>query len=464
MRQRLTEVLSLNLACADTIAEGKVVEIVDDLTIAVPTTPASINVVGTVARKKGFLLSNAGNIYGVVPSSVTGGNPAECTIDTGFRERRDDRVAASLGLAVGPFVFDGTGKAVQFTEAKPAVISGTTTGAKAYVATTSTQNNLVTLSYEGGADQVFTIPAGAKTMAQVAALLVGTGFVASVDGTGHLVLTGNDVHKSIAIKAVTGNAYALLGLTVGSTPGAVDAAAVVTGSTTGSKTYYDVTQTENDKVVVAVGSGGDQTFTVTAGSKTMQQVADIINATATDFVASVNSAGKITFTAANDTDSIVVKTVANDAYAALGFTAPATAAATAESHDPAAVRGLAITTPKAAINATIVARATGTITFVDSGVGQNNKLLIQIGDAVAQTFTLTAGEKTQSDIVDALVAATPVGFTVTLSESGHVVFTCGTSATMYIQAITGSAYKVLGMRVGAYAQTPANMIIQTLEY
>ena len=463
MSRSMRECLSLNFACADSIAEGKVVEIVDDLTVAVPTTAASINVVGTVIRKKGFLPSNAGNVYGANRQSVTGGAPAECTVETGFRERRDDRVAGEF-LSVGPFVFGSDGKAYKFTQALPATISGTATGAKTYASATTTENNQVALSYESGPTQTFTIPAGAKTMAQVAALLVGTGFVASVDGSGHLVLTGNDNNKDLEVKAVTGDAYTLLGLTIGVTHGTSDAPAVITGSTTGSKTYYDTTQTENDKVKVTVGSGSDQTFTITAGSKTMQQAADIINATATDFVASVNSAGKITFTAVNDTDSIVVKAVANDAYTNLGFTAPATAAATAADYDPAAIRGIAITTPTAAINATITARATGSITFVDSGADQNNKLLIQIGTAEAQTFTLTAGAKTQSQIATAITNASPVGFTVAVSESGHLVFTCTTSATIHIEAITGSAYRVLGIRVGAYAQTPANMTIQTLEY
>ena len=462
MHKRLTEILSLNFACADTIAEGKVVEIVDDLTIAVPTTAASINVVGTVARKKGYLPSNNSDVYGATPNPTTGGDPAYCTVETGFRERRDDRVAAGP-MTVGPFVFDGNGKAIQFTQALPATISGTATGAKVYASSTTTQNNQVALKYEGGATQTFTIPAGAKTMAQVAALLVGTGFTASVVG-GNLTLTGNDNNKDLEIVAVTGDAYTLLGLTVGVTHGTSDAPAVITGSTSGTKTYYAVTQTENDKVKVTVGSGNAQTFTITAGSQTMQQVADIINATATDFVASVNSAGKLTFTVIDDTDSIVIDTVANDAYTNLGFTAPSTATATAESHDPAAIRGLAITSPKAAVNASVTARATGTVTLVDSGTGQNNKLKIAIGDAAAVVFTLTAGQKSQSQIATMITNATPVGFSVAVSDSGHLVFTCSDSKTIDIQTIAGSAYNVLGLRAGLYAQTPANMVIQTLEY
>ena len=124
-KQKLQEVLAFNFACADSIAEGQVVEITGDLTVAVPTGAGSLKVVGTVVRKKGHLMSNAGNVYGATPATVTGGAPAECTVETRFRERRDDRVSGAA-VAVGPFVFDANGAVIAYNASvhSPAAIRG----------------------------------------------------------------------------------------------------------------------------------------------------------------------------------------------------------------------------------------------------------------------------------------------------------------------------------------------------
>ena len=125
MHQRLQEVLAFNFACADSIAEGSIVEITGDLTVAVPVAAGSLKVIGTVIRKRGHAMSNAGNVYGATPASVTGGAPAECTVETRFRERRDDRVSGAA-VAVGPFVFDAAGKVIAYDDSvhSPAAIRG----------------------------------------------------------------------------------------------------------------------------------------------------------------------------------------------------------------------------------------------------------------------------------------------------------------------------------------------------
>jgi hypothetical protein len=113
VKQKLRNVLSLNFPCADTITEGNVVEITGDYTIAVPSAAGSLNIVGTVARKRGYLLSNANNAWPTPEGGVTGGAPAECTVETRFREHRDDRVSGAA-VPVGPFVFDATGKVIPY--------------------------------------------------------------------------------------------------------------------------------------------------------------------------------------------------------------------------------------------------------------------------------------------------------------------------------------------------------------
>jgi hypothetical protein len=219
MRQRLEEVLSLNFACDDSITEGNVVEITNDLTIGVPTIAGSLRVIGTVVRKQGYLESNASNAWPqFTPNGVSGGNPAECTVETRFRERRSDRVSGSA-LPVGPIVFGVGGVVLPYTAAGPAVVIGTTTGTQTFIDSGGSQNNLIGISVSGGATQTFTIPAGSQTMAQVAQIINATasGFIASVNTAGNLVLTTLSDKDNIAIMTQATNAYTLLGLTVGVT-------------------------------------------------------------------------------------------------------------------------------------------------------------------------------------------------------------------------------------------------------
>ena len=113
MIQRLREVLAINFACDDSIKEGDIVEITGDLVIAKPTVAGSMKIVGNVCRKKGYLNSNANNAWPTPQGGVTGGAPAECTVETRFRERRDDRVSGAA-VAVGAFVFDANGNVINY--------------------------------------------------------------------------------------------------------------------------------------------------------------------------------------------------------------------------------------------------------------------------------------------------------------------------------------------------------------
>lgn len=143
MIQRLREVLAINFACDDSIQEGDIVEITGDLTIAKPTVAGSLKIVGNVCRKKGYLNSNANNAWPTPQGGVTGGNPAECTVETRFRERRDDRVAGAA-VAVGPFVFDGSGNVINYVSGThdPSAIRGL-----AITHTTAAAATLQTLEY-----------------------------------------------------------------------------------------------------------------------------------------------------------------------------------------------------------------------------------------------------------------------------------------------------------------------------
>ena len=117
------------------------------------------------------------------------------------------------------------------------------------------------------------------------------------------------------------------------TPGAV---AQVAGTATGTKT---VVQSTSDKV--KINYQGSQTFTLTAGSRTMAQTATEINDTAAGFVASVDADGHLVLTGLSIGVPLEVEAISNDAYTLLGLTAAVTRAA-GPSHDPNQVAGLII--------------------------------------------------------------------------------------------------------------------------
>ena len=228
MRQRLNNVLAINLACSDALTTGDIVEIIGDLSVAVSTSAASVNIIGIVARKQGYLESNANNAWPIPNGGVSGGDPAECTIETRFNKRRDDRISG-MAMPVGPFIMGGDGLAYPYLQGSPAKITGTTSGNLTFVVSVS---DAVAISVGRGVTQAFTmVSSGAQTMAQVAATINATanGFIASVNATGNLVLTCNDIKDSLAVVAATDDAYTLLGLTVASvnaTASNYDAAAI----------------------------------------------------------------------------------------------------------------------------------------------------------------------------------------------------------------------------------------------
>jgi len=95
MKQRLSDVLAVSFACPSTIAVGDVV-VLDSTAKTVKQVDAagSVAIVGTVAVHKGTDLF--------------------CTVETRFRERRDDRVSGAAITAPGPFVYDAAGKVIAY--------------------------------------------------------------------------------------------------------------------------------------------------------------------------------------------------------------------------------------------------------------------------------------------------------------------------------------------------------------
>lgn len=117
------------------------------------------------------------------------------------------------------------------------------------------------------------------------------------------------------------------------------AKALVTGSTTGVKTYVVDT---SDVVKIKYGGETSQTFTITAGTDVpMATVAAEINATAVGFTAGVDGTGHFTLTGDEIGKPIEVEAVTHDAYTLLGLTAGITRCA-GPSHDASEIAGLVV--------------------------------------------------------------------------------------------------------------------------
>lgn len=263
---------------------------------------------------------------------------SRATIETRFRERRDDREGVP-GLTHGPFVWDADGKAVSYIGAVPAMASGTEIEPFAPVADTS---DAVKVKVGDGDSQTFILAETDISAVLVAEKINATavGFTASA-ANGSLVLTVNDIVSDLEIEAVANDAYTVLGLTVGvihptersHDPAAIaglviklPAGASVTSTVAGP---YDVEQGTNDALKLSVGGGASQDFTLTAGlGRTPQQICDDINATAVGFQAVVVPGSLVKLVAQSPWEAIEIEAVANDAYDTLGFTVGVVAAPT----------------------------------------------------------------------------------------------------------------------------------------
>jgi hypothetical protein len=105
MIQKLSNVVAVTMTCLSTIEVGDVVTISAANTVIKLAEAGSLKIVGTVAVHQGTDLF--------------------CTVETRFRERRDDRLSGAA-IAVGPFVWNASGKAIQYNAAvhDPASIAG----------------------------------------------------------------------------------------------------------------------------------------------------------------------------------------------------------------------------------------------------------------------------------------------------------------------------------------------------
>lgn len=185
-----------------------------------------------------------------------------------------------------------------------------------------------------------------------------------------------------------------------STTGTFVVAAPIPGSATGVEVGpFTFGEGTADAFIVKVGTGADQSFTLTGAAQTAAQVVDQINAATSDLTASVVN-NKICITAIVATNNIEIKAVANDAYSVLGF-----------------VEG------------------------VYASVAGTNTLVVAVDGGGDQTFTLTAGIRTAAQIATDLVTLTGA---VASSSLGKVIITSSTTGTDSSVQIKASSLALLG--------------------
>ena len=194
MIQSNNNVLAVRFTCANTIAQGDIVEISADNTVAVLSAAGSAKVVGSVDSYA----------YGAT----------ECVVATRFRQRRDDRIAGE-DLAVGAFVFGDGSKVYQYTPATAATHTGANAQTFAIVQSTS---DVLGVKIGGDEVQSITLTAGgALTAAEIVAEIntSAVGFIASATSANKIKLTATGVNQSLEVTAETHSCNTVLGLTAG---------------------------------------------------------------------------------------------------------------------------------------------------------------------------------------------------------------------------------------------------------
>jgi len=388
--------LAVSFTCPSDIEVGDPVVISSsDYTVAAISAEADVKHIGTVVKHE--------------DSATT------CTVETKFRERRDDRTAAAV-FANGPFVWDATGKAAAYTAESTVSVTGTETGPYAVV---TGSNDKIKLNVNGGASQTFTLTAAANA-----------------------VLTGS-VAQNYAIDAGVNDKIELVIGTGSAQTFTLTAATKASVTGTQTETFAIVLDT-SDKIKIKVGDGDSQTFTLTAGGT--QTAANVVAdlAALVDATASV-SAGAVKITCDSSADTLEIEAVANDAYTVLGLTAAVTS--------PTLRTAANIVSDLAALTDASASVATDKVRITATDIADSITINEVANDTYA-TLGFTEGVttptlRTASQIVTDLAAMTDATASV---ASNHVKITADTDGdTIEIETIANDAYTLLGFTESEYS-------------
>lgn len=353
------------------------------------------------------------------------------------------QVAAQFVAAVG-FTATADGTTVVFQATATEDLEIVTVAANAYtvlgisvdVYQVIPGNDTLVVNVDGEAPETFTLTGSARTAAQVAAQITGTGFTATAED-GSVVLTADDPESDLEIEACDNDCYTELGFTAG--------------------TYASVPG--DNRLLIAVTGGGesggaDQSFEITAGERTATQVAQEINLTAQDFVASVEDEliQVVTLTASQIGDDLVIKASDADAYTVLGFTT-GTTAGNLPNYDDAALAGIKISGP---VPLSILSGIEGPYEITST----TNKLKLKIGSGNSQTFTLDEGEAVTAATLAETINETATDFVAGSTGIYLELSADNAGADIEIETVANNCYSVVGFDVQV---NEAPMIINTLE-
>ena len=420
MYQRKGKVLAIEFTCPTTIEVGDVAVLATaDNTVAKVSTEGSLKRVGTVATHQD--------------------GATTCVVETSFRERRDDRIAATV-FANGPFVWDATGKAASYVQGTIASVTGTEAGPFTFTATAATpavgtatetfdfeaaaggtvtgteagdfqirdtmstsaigsanepftftaSDDQLKVIVDGGAPQTLTLTGAAQTAAQVATQIeAGTTGLTAVAYQDGVEIYATDPTHDWSLEAVANDCYTVLGLSAG--------------------TYASVEGTNT--IVLAAGANPDETITLTSGTRTVQDVCDDINA-GSSFVTATPSTDYVVIVADTATDDLVIKACDKDAYTVLGIAADT----------------------------------------YEATVG-NDTLVLNVDGEASQTFTLTGSGRTAAQVA-AQISGT--GFTATAEDGSLVLTADDPESDLEIEACDNDCYTELGLAVNTYVSVPGD--------
>lgn len=321
------------------------------------------------------------------------------------------------------------GAATQGTAATSGAVTGSVNTA---VSITTGTNDALKVTVDGGSLQTITLTQGNnQSLAAIATQINGqiTGATASVDSSGHLVITSSSSGAASSVLIGNGNADATLGLTNAQTgTGTAAAGGKYTGNV--NVTSVLVNAGQNQQFSVSVNGGAAQLITIAAGITSSAQLTTQINAQLVGATASINGSNDLVITSnTTGVNSSIAITAGSNAPTALGLTTATGGAATAG------------------------AAGAGTFTFT----GANNQLSISVNGGAAQVFTLTGSNQTAAQVANQITTAGLTGATVS-AVNGYLEFqstATGAAASITINAPASNANATLGLTAGTYNGTQA---------
>jgi phage tail sheath protein FI len=327
-----------------------------------------------------------------------------------------------------------------------AATGGTHTGTEVENFTLGATSNAFSFTLAGGAHagtQTGSIVAGTYTAAALVALLnAATTAITFEDVDGKIRFTSDDAGGSttITLNNTANEMYAVVGWT--------------------EATYTGSDGTDYLSVLLAGTGAGTQTFTLTAGTRSALQVAQDINATATDFVAAADSIGRVKLvkTQAGSTETLKVNSVSTcdttlglDNATHAGSDGTTTTLTVSANTEGTWANNYSFSLTDGTIGAT-GATHTGSATESFVLTIANNAYSFTV-DGTPATGTIAIGTYTAASLaslLDTALAAAGLSFDAVSGKIRITMDQVGSGHTFSVNSIASSMNTTVGWTVGTY--------------